>query len=271
MNQKALSRPAGGNVIALDPERLIASAIEHQVSVEALERLLAMRQQLRAERSRDAFAAAMANFQQTCPPIPKRRTAVVQTKSGGSYTYSFANLADILQAIGPALAAQGLSVSFDAQQTGQALQVSCRVSHCDGHSEATTIPIPIGASGRLPASQEIGTALTYGRRYALSAALGIVTSDEEANTWPEARPPKQRAKSPPRSADPCPELREQVLAKIAELDLVDHAARLGDWLQRSFGTPALEGLSADQLQHTLTVLPRFAAQIAKEEGMGGAQ
>lgn len=166
-------------VIGLDPEALIAKAIDAQVSVESLERLLRMRAELRREQAAAAFSRSLAQFQAQIPAIPKRQTATVRSKNGGSYSYNYADIADIQRAIAPRLADCGLSVTFDTTQAADVLTVACIVHHIDGHSERASFPVPIDRAARMNASQQLGSALTYGRRYALCAALGIVTAEDD--------------------------------------------------------------------------------------------
>ncbi len=56
-------------------EALIAKAIDANISVEGLERLMALRDRLRAEDAEAAFIQALSGFQGDCPIIPKTRTA----------------------------------------------------------------------------------------------------------------------------------------------------------------------------------------------------
>ncbi len=102
--------------VVLSPEQLIARAIEAQVPVEALERLLAMRAELKREQARAGFFESLAGFQAHIPAIPKSRIATVQT-ARGSYGYRYADIADIQRAIAPELHARGLSVTFDTRHT----------------------------------------------------------------------------------------------------------------------------------------------------------
>ena len=63
-----------------DAEALIAKAIEKNVSVETMERLLAMRRELKTEYAKEQFDNAMAKFQAKCPTI--RKTKEVKTRAG---------------------------------------------------------------------------------------------------------------------------------------------------------------------------------------------
>ncbi|CAK0752850.1 hypothetical protein CCP3SC1_2110002 [Gammaproteobacteria bacterium] len=167
------------NVVSLNPETLIMRAIEANVPIEALERLLAMRAELKREMASEAFNRALADFQSEIPPIKKTKTAEVQSKTGRSYTYHYADVADIQKAIAPKMRECGLSATFDIEQDGDTLNVTCTIHHVDGHSEHATFPVPIDRNARMNDTQKVGSALTYGRRYSLCAALGIVTAEDD--------------------------------------------------------------------------------------------
>lgn len=106
-------------VIPLDPEALIAKGIEHGISVEGLERLLAMRERLKAEQARSAYVHAVAQFQGACPIITK--LAVVRDKDGKE-RYRYASLESIVKQVGPLLRASDLTYRIDTRiEEGQAI------------------------------------------------------------------------------------------------------------------------------------------------------
>jgi hypothetical protein len=162
-------------------EGLIALAIEHGSAVDALERLLAMRQTLKAEAAREAFFEALSAFQADCPVIEKGKTARIDSRTGASYTYKYAPLEDIMRLVVPVLRRHGLSVRFDAafEATPPAQVVTCIVNHRDGHAERSEFRAPIDSGARMSVMQQSASALTYGRRYALLNALGIVVGGED--------------------------------------------------------------------------------------------
>ncbi len=65
---------------------LISQAIDKNVPVEALEKLLAMRREWRLEVAEEEFNIAMTGFQSECPIIKK--TKKVYGKSGYLYSYA---------------------------------------------------------------------------------------------------------------------------------------------------------------------------------------
>lgn len=171
--------PQAGGLAPLSAEALIAKAIDAQVPVDTLERLLAMRADLKREEAREAFFAALARFQAAVPHIDKSRSANIKTRTGASFSYRYADLAGIQRAIAPALEQCGLSVTFDTAAAPSGFLVSCAVHHVLGHQLTASFPVPVAAADRMSAAQAAGSALTYGRRYALCAALGIVTAEDD--------------------------------------------------------------------------------------------
>ena len=76
-----------------EAEVLISKAIDKNVSVESLERLLAMRRELKQEWAKEQYDKAMSEFQADCPTIEK--TKGVKTKSG-IIAYKYAPIESIV-------------------------------------------------------------------------------------------------------------------------------------------------------------------------------
>lgn len=203
--------PAVTAAFTINPEALIMKAIESGLPVESLERLLVMRLELKKEAALAAFAEALARFQADIPPINKSKTA-----RAGSYVYRYADIADIQRAIAPRMAECGLSVTFGtAQIDPNTMAVTAIVCHAAGHCQTTTFPIPIDRASRMNDAQKMGSALTYGRRYALTAALGIVTAedDDDAQSMSQPRQPeRQQQRQPVSQPDPAPDLTGEIIS-----------------------------------------------------------
>lgn len=114
-----------------------------------------------------SLAAALAAFQAELPHIGKDNRATVKSDKG-SYTYTYANLADVSAKVLPLLAKHGLS--FSAKPT---LDDSGRfvlhyvLRHDSGTEDAGFYPLANGTP------QQVGSAITYARRYALLAVTGV--------------------------------------------------------------------------------------------------
>ena len=58
------------------------------------------------------LAAALAKAQSEFPPIPRDKTVTVQTKAGGSYTFSYAPLDTVLGAVRGPLTSNGFQLEY---------------------------------------------------------------------------------------------------------------------------------------------------------------
>jgi hypothetical protein len=128
---------------------------------------------MRHSESISNLVAALAKAQAEFPPIPKDKTVTVTSqRTGGKYTFAYSPLETILRAIRPTLAANGLA--FTQTVSGEAL--STMLLHSSGEwLLSDPLPIRVESQG----SQALGSAITYARRYALTAALGLVTEDDD--------------------------------------------------------------------------------------------
>lgn len=161
-------------------EGLVALAIQKGVDVAVLERLVALQERVTERNARASFFAALAEFQERCPEIPKSGKADIVTKSGARFGYSYAPLDGITRTIRPHLKAVGLSYSWDVEPGAEGfLDVVCVLRHVEGHEERARFPVPIGGGGRMSAAQEHGAALTYGKRQSLTSVLGLTTTDDD--------------------------------------------------------------------------------------------
>jgi len=138
------------------------------------------------------LAAALVAFQASAPTINKGRTALIPTKSGGSYSYKYADLSDIWDAIREPLKANGLAVtqSLTGGSSGF-LGIRTTVWHQSGQHMSDTVELAI--TSRTP--QEVGSQVTYFKRYALSALLGLSTEDDDDGAAASRRavePPPRR-------------------------------------------------------------------------------
>ncbi len=163
--------------ININPEALIMKGIENNLPVESLERLLAMRETLKAEQAKEAFFMALAQFQADCPIIVKNKK--VMQKNSNQVRYAYASLDSIISQISPLLKEHGLSYMFKSESREGAIIQSCEVHHYMGHVEVSSFTIPIDVDGYMGDAQKSGSASSYAKRYALTNAFGILTSDQD--------------------------------------------------------------------------------------------
>jgi hypothetical protein len=163
-------------VSTLNPETLIAKAIESQVPVESLERLLAMRQQIRQEQAREAYFRSLAEFQSECPSIEKSKK--VRDRSGG-VRYAYAPLDDIIRQVGPLLVKHGFSYSIQTDPVDDGIRATCTSHHEAGHSESSHFDVPVEKEAFMNDAQKMASAQTYAKRYAFTNVFGLMTTDQD--------------------------------------------------------------------------------------------
>jgi hypothetical protein len=158
------------------PLTLLEKALDRGVTAEQLGQFMDLADRHKKNEAAEQFANAITKFQSICHTILKRRTAAV----AGKFSYQFATFDDIMAEVGPALAECGLAVTFQTSQnekTPQFLNVTCLV-RCGIHVESTNCMLPIPAM-TVNDTQRFGAAVSYGKRYALCAALNIVVTDQD--------------------------------------------------------------------------------------------
>lgn len=183
----------------LSAENLIGQAIKNKVSVETMERLLAMRKELKQEYAKEQFDKAMATFQSLCPVIKKDKAG--GKTYGGEVAYYYAPLESIVFQVKHLLQDNGFSYAVQTETNDDNVKVSCIVKHTAGHSETSNVSVPLGAGTKvMSAPQIVASALTFAKRYAFCNAFGILTGDDDndgaVNTLRSAVNVQPRASQP---------------------------------------------------------------------------
>ena len=173
-----MSNELAKNVKPLDAEALIYKAVESGVPVETMERLLAMRKDLKDEQAKEAYYAALSRFQSKCPII--RKTKEVKDKSGKT-RYRYEPLDGIISQVKGTLEFCNLSYTFRTMPSidNTGVDVICETSHILGFTKESSVHIDIDQEAFMNSAQKSGSALTYAKRYAFCNAFGILTSDED--------------------------------------------------------------------------------------------
>ncbi|HDY89432.1 MAG TPA: hypothetical protein ENH82_15115 [bacterium] len=123
---------------------------------------------------------ALAEFQKLCPPIKKDSKADVKTKAGGSYSYKYGSLPHILEIIKPLLEKTGLTYTqLLSIESGQRCIITnlYHIETCELLQSVVDIPEVEFAGMNI--YQSMGSGITYLRRYALMAILGIVAEEDD--------------------------------------------------------------------------------------------
>jgi hypothetical protein len=136
-----------------------------------------------------SLTAALAAFQAELPDVSKGST-------NPAFKSKYADLADVVKAVLPVLAKHGMAwiTAPDLTEHGPVLRYELR--HVSGESITGQWPLPEGVK-----AQELGSWITYGRRYTLSAVTGIAPDEDDdgnaAKSAPRARPQQKPPVTPP--------------------------------------------------------------------------
>lgn len=162
-------------------------------NMDTIERVFALRQELKREAARSAFFNALSLFQSMVPPVPK-------SKEG--YGYNYAPLGVIEATIQKPMEAAGLSKKWRQIEEKDVVTVICVVSHSEGHSEETPMgPVPwdlLERTKQMNGLQHRGAVITYLQRYTLIGALGLASADEDPDgvVPKEARAQREPVRQP---------------------------------------------------------------------------
>ncbi len=160
--------------------QLLALAIRENRDIETLERLMGLQERYNAQQAKAAYYEALSRFQSSVPRIPKAKHVSFPTRDGGgNVDYFYAPLGDIDEVIRPVMLQVGLSKRWEIQDLGDAISVTCIVTHQMGHSETTVMTGGADNSGKKNAIQQRASTITYLQRYTLIGALGLTTADDD--------------------------------------------------------------------------------------------
>jgi len=156
------------------------------IDVTKLEALLRMQREIVADDAKVQFNQAFIRLQTKLPRIKKNGVLEYPVNKNNPEgpkrkIANFAKWEDIDAAIRPQLDDEGFALSFntEARTAGGGLVVTAILRHRAGYSQGTSIPVPLDASGGKNDLQGYGSSLSYGKRYAATAALNIITEGED--------------------------------------------------------------------------------------------
>lgn len=115
--------------------------------------------------SETTLQEAILQFQKECPTLEK---------NSQGYGYKYASLPSVVEKILPILIKHGITVTQSVCRIDECLMMLTTLSKGNERVESA-VPIVYGDKKGM---QEIGAAISYGRRYGLCCALCIVTDED---------------------------------------------------------------------------------------------
>lgn len=152
--------------------------------------------------------------------VLKAITNAERDENNEHFRSSYASLASVFGVARPALAAEGLAFYQNVECDERGVTVSTVIVH-DSGEEKVIAPVTIGLSKR--GAHDIGSAITYGRRYSITAALGIATEDDDGNAA-QGSAPAQRQVPPSNGTANGTSGGNGILAEVSEWGGVDGQA-----------------------------------------------
>lgn len=172
----AQSAPGASALALLNPDSLIATAVQRGDSIEVLAKLMDLKDRYDAKVSLAAFNAAFAAFKAEAVVLIRNKLIADGPLKGKKH----AELSDAVNAATPALSKHGLSVSWKLTKDERDwMEVTCTVRHVGGYSESVSMGgAPDTGPGR-NAIQARGSVKTYLERYTYTAILGLAAQDAD--------------------------------------------------------------------------------------------
>lgn len=215
------------------------------------------------------LAEALVKAQAEFPDIPRSRTVKVATRTGGSYTFSYAPLEVVRGAVQPILSKFGLGIVQPLVTQEGVSSVRTILIHESGERLEATVNLPPHAGS----PQELGSVISYMRRYALVSMLGLATEEDNDETLPDGKA-KAKAKAKPKPPEPqSVDAEKEVIAldeAVAINTLIGRLMELGvdgvklrNTMAQEFGTPRAQELTAAQ---GAQLKSRLTRAVKKAEG-----
>ncbi len=212
------------NAVVQGETNLIRQAIVAGAPIDTIERLVALYEREEAKKAFKAFHSDMGKLQASLETIGKNKKGfegyqyanldrIVESirkpvaEHGFTYRYEFKDvpvefeiddsiIIKIVDACrkytepGSKLKADSFELMISKLLSVRQVEVTCIVTHRDGHSERTTMTGPEDHSGFKNLIQSRGSSMTYLERYTLIGAFGLTTVDTDTDG---AQPKKKSA------------------------------------------------------------------------------
>lgn len=147
------------------------------------------------------LAAALAAAQAELAPAK-------ETASNPAFRSKYADLASCFEAIRSVLPKHKLAVSQIVEPANEgSISVVTMLMHESGEWLSSRCTLKADGNRGVNAAQAAGSAITYARRYGLTAIVGLATDDDDGNAAGAPVQPQQRRQAPapaPRQAAPAP-------------------------------------------------------------------
>lgn len=203
-----------------------------------------------------AIAAAIAAAQ---PEV----TTAEKNATNPHLKNKYANLTSVMDACRPALARHGLAIVQGIEPADEGVRVTTRLLHASGQWIESSLVMPVAKRD----AQGFGSAITYGRRYGLSALIGITPDeDDDANAATGTSKPRT-------AAAPAQQLRNAPAGLISDAQRTrlftiarqhHDQQQIKDWLQSVYGIASSKEIPSSKYDEICARLENPAPLAAQE-------
>lgn len=121
------------------------------------------------------LAVALVKAQAAIQSVVKDKTGKIETKSGAKYEYNYSDLSSVIDAVKGPLNEAGITFIQCPSAEGKVVTVTTVFLHTSGEWLESSISMPVGQD----TAQAYGSAITYGKRYALQSMTGLPSADDD--------------------------------------------------------------------------------------------
>lgn len=165
------------------PDLLLQMAMENNLDLDKLERLIALKKDFEKDQARKEYIQALSKFQSIVPEMRKNKAVTFKHRDGsGETNYTYQQLADIIKHIKEPLAECGLTYQWEQEEKGDQILVTCILKHTSGHEErGQPLSGVADTSGKKNIIQQKASTITYLKRYTLIGILGLASADVDTD------------------------------------------------------------------------------------------
>jgi hypothetical protein len=185
----------------------------------------------------------------------------------GGRKYKYASLTAILKVVKPVLSKNGLCITQMVEKHNSELSLMTMIGHSSGQYLQSWIPLMVEKN----TSQGLGSAITYARRYAMSAVAGVETDeDDDGLSAEEQGGDKKPAKKPAGKSPVQPKIE---MATPAQIDMVKRRLvddlklnkQMGaEWLKKHSPKPSSKDWTAEDAFKLMLLIDEQAKTLTPE-------
>ena len=128
---------------------------------------------------------SIANLTLALSIVQGKMTYAIKDSANPFFKSKYADLESVWDACRSLLSENGLAVmQFPGEYFDGAMRLTTIISHKSGEFISQEMSVPVTK----PDAQGAGSALTYMRRYALAAVVGVVQADDDGNAASSPKP-----------------------------------------------------------------------------------